>query len=203
MKAKSNILDACVEIMGTRPLLFNRFGPDAIPLMKSERTGVAGNDPEEWKRRICWDQHRQLVVDAPVIFACIRDGGRYTKKGRGTLQNAVVATLMIDEAVIPIDRFLPECEVPTDRTSAVYIDARGVRMKSGSWNVRYRVAVSPGWRASFRLTWDKTVLSRTELHAACIDAGRYAGIGDGRKIGFGRFDVVKFEVMDAEDETAA
>jgi hypothetical protein len=203
MQAKANILDASVEIVGSRPLLFNRFGPDAIPLNKSERTGVAGNDPEEWRRRICWDQHRQLVLDVPVIFDWIRDGGRYTKKGRGTLQNAVVAALMIAETVIPIDRYLPEGEVPTDPSCPVYIDARGVRMKSGSWNVRYRIAVSPGWRASFCLTWDRTVLSRRELHAACIDAGRYVGIGDGRKIGFGRFDVAAFEVKDAEDEAAA
>jgi len=199
MQARANILDACVAIVGTRPLLFNRFGPDAIPLNKSERTGVAGNDPEEWKRRICWDDQRQLFLEAPVIFACIRDGGRYTKKGRSSLQNAVVATLMINEAVILIDRFLPENEVPTDPTSPVYIDVRGVRMKLGSRNVRYRVAASPGWRASFRLAWDKTVLSRTELQAVCIDAGRYVGIGDGRKIGFGRFEVDKFEVKDAED----
>jgi len=41
------------------------------------------------------------------------------------------------------------------------------------------------------------------LHSICIDAGRYVGIGDGRKIGFGRFQVVKFEVNDADDETTA
>jgi hypothetical protein len=182
------MIQALVEIEGTRPLLFNKFGPDSIPLTKTERTGVAGNDPEEWKRRI----------------ACIRDGGRYTKKGRGTLQSDVIATLQVCEERILLDRFLPEGEVGTDSAGPVYCDARGVRMKaSGAWNVRYRLAASKPWRTAFHIVWDKTILNRTQLHSICIDAGRYVGIGDGRKIGFGRFQVVKFEVNDADDETTA
>ena len=110
----SNMLSALVEIVGTRPLLLNRFGPDAIPLTKSERTGVAGNDPEEWKRRVCWTDQRQLYLDSPTVFACVRDGGRFTKKGRRTLQTDIVAALQVDSDLIVLDRFLPEGEVPTD-----------------------------------------------------------------------------------------
>jgi len=191
--------------MGTRPLLLNRFGPDAIPLNKTERTGVTGNDPEEWKRRVCWNEERQLYLEAPAVFACMRDAGRYTKRARVTLQSTIVATLQIQQAIVLIDRFLPDGPVPTDPAAPVYMDVRGVRMKtSGNWNVRYRVAASQGWRASFGVSWDKTLLSRGELHAVSIDAGRYVGIGDGRKVGFGRFEVVKFEVVDhAKGEAAA
>ena len=70
--------------------------------------------------------------------------------------------------------------------------------------MRHRLAASPGWRASFGVTWDKTLLSRDELQAVVLDAGRYVGIGDGRKLGFGRFSVVRFEVAeDAPGKTAA
>ncbi len=200
----SNVLSARVEIVGTRPLLLNRFGPESIPLVKGERTGVAGNDPEEWKRRTCWNAQGQLCLEPAGIFACIRDGGRFTKRGRRTLQTDIVATVQVNEDVILLDRFLPKGDVPTDPSAAVFIDARGVRMKaSGSWNVRYRLAASRGWRTNFQLVWDRTVLSRNELNAACIDAGRYVGIGDGRKIGFGRFEVCGFEVHDADDQAAA
>jgi hypothetical protein len=185
-------------------LLLNKFGPESIPLTKTERTGVAGNDPEEWKRRICWTEKRQLCLEAPTVFACIRDGGRYTKRGRGTLQPEIVAAMQVCEERILLDRFLPEGELSADPAAPVYCDARGVRMKaSGSWNVRYRLAASKCWRAAFHVRWDKTILSRSELQAVCIDAGRYVGIGDGRKIGFGRFAVMEFEVNDAPNETAA
>ena len=193
MKAMGNMLTATLEIMGTRPLLFHAFGPDAIPLTKTERTGVAGNDPDEWKRRVCWNPNRQLYLEAPVVFACLRDAGRFTKKARVTLQSTIVATLQIEDVVVRIDRFLPEGQPPTDSTAPVYLDVRGVRMKaSGAWNVRYRVAAAPGWRARFAVSRDKTLLSRAELNAVAIDADRYVEIGDGRKIGCGRFEVFKF-----------
>ena len=80
------------------------FGPDSIPLVKSERTGVAGNDPQEWKRRSCWNEQRQLYVKPSAVFASIRDGGRFTKKGRGSIQPNISATLQIEEPVVLIDR---------------------------------------------------------------------------------------------------
>ena len=200
----SNILSATVEIEGTRPLLFNPFGPDSIPLVKSERTGVAGNDPQEWKRRSCWNEQRQLYLKPSAVFASIRDGGRFTKKGRGSIQPNISATLQIEEPVVLIDRFLPDEDVPNDPVAPVYIDTRGVQMNaSGSWNVRYRLAASRGWRTTFHVSFDKTILSRRELEAACRDAGKYVGIGDGRNIGCGRFDVIRFEVSDATGQAAA
>jgi hypothetical protein len=106
------MLEAYVEIIGTRPLLFNRFGPDSIPLVKAERTGVAGNDPEEWTRRICWNEKRQLYLEAPAVFASIRDGGIYTKKGRGSIQPLIVATLQVE---FDSDRPLPSGRLGAER----------------------------------------------------------------------------------------
>jgi hypothetical protein len=195
----TNMMIARLGIVGTRPLLFNSFGPDAIPLKKGERSGVAGNDPEEWRRRRCWNEDRQLCLPSAAVFACLRDGARFTRKGRGSLQPLIVATLQVSEEVITLDRFLPESDIPTDPAASVYIDVRGVRMKAtGAWNVRYRVATSKGWRANFQITWDKTILSRGEMQAICIDAGKLVGIGDGRKLGFGRFDVDVFGVENAQ-----
>jgi len=48
----SNILQAKVRIKGTRPLFWHKFGPDALPLEKQERTGVAGRGAA--RRGIAW-----------------------------------------------------------------------------------------------------------------------------------------------------
>jgi hypothetical protein len=149
----NNIIQAAIEIQGTRPLLFNKFGPDSIPLTKKERTGVAGNDPEEWKRRICWTEDRQLYLEAPAVFAFMRDGGRYTKKGRGSLQSDIVATVQVCEERVLLNRFLPEGTLSADPAAPVYCDARGVRMSARSaWNVRYRLAASKAGGQCFTLT---------------------------------------------------
>jgi hypothetical protein len=41
------LINAEVKIKGIRPLLFNNFTIDSIPLVKKEKKGVAGNNPEE------------------------------------------------------------------------------------------------------------------------------------------------------------
>jgi hypothetical protein len=85
-----------------------------------------------------------------------------------------------------------------DPDAPVYLDVRSVKNPATkARNVRYRVAASSGWEAEFTLMWDKTVVSRGEMESALRDAGRLVGLGDGRSIGAGRFEVVSFEAVDA------
>lgn len=196
-----NILAAKVTVKGVRPLFWHRFGPDAIPLEKQERTGVAGNDPEEWRKTVLVTKGGQLYLEPSYIFGSIRDGAKYTKKGRGSIQALVTATMQVTDDKILVDRFLPDTallpggEFTTDSEEPVYLDIRSVRNPATKGrNVRYRVAASKGWTLTFNILWDKTIVSRVEMEAAIIDAGRLVGLADGRSIGFGRFEVVDFDV---------
>lgn len=191
----ANILTATVTIQGTRPLLWHHFGPDALPLEKRERTGVAGNDPEEWKRTVLVTKDGQLYVEPTYIFGCIRDGARHTKKGRGSIQPLVSATLQVVDDQVLVDRWMPEGTPEADPSLPVYMDVRSVKNPATKGrNVRYRVAAAIGWTLTFHLLWDATVISRGEMQAVTVDAGRFAGLGDGRNIGFGRFEVTAFDV---------
>lgn len=194
----ANLLTARATIVGIRPLLWHSFGTEAIPVSgKRERTGVAGNDPEEWRRTVLMTPERQLYLPTAAVFGCLRDGARFTRKGRGSIQPALVATLQILDERILIDRFLPPEPLPTSEQMPVFLHISSVRNPATkARNVRYRVAAASGWQASFTLTVDKTVISRGELEAVVIDAGRLVGIGSGRQIGLGRFEIRSFEVID-------
>lgn len=201
----SNIVTAKVSIKGTRPLFWHRFGPDAMPLEKGERTGVAGNDPEEWRKTVLVDKQGQLYLEPTYAFATVREGAKYTKKGRGSIQANVAATLQVVDNRIMVDRWLPgfpnghECNPATveppaqDPDAPVYLDVRGVRNPSTkARNVRYRVVAAPGWTCEFSIMFDKTIVSRPEMQAVLNDAGKLVGIGNGRGIGMGRFEVLSF-----------
>lgn len=198
----SNMLEARVTIRGDKPLMWHHFGPDALPLEKQERTGVAGNDPEEWKKTVLVNKDGQLYVEPSYVFGCVRDASKHTKKGRGSIQSLMVATLQVTDDRVLVDRYLPDGngrgELTSDSDEPVYLDVRSVRNPSTkARNVRYRITASPGWRATFTLLWDKTIVSRAQMEAVLIDAGRLAGLGDGRSIGMGRFSVEEVEVVDA------
>jgi hypothetical protein len=181
------------------------FGPEALPLEKGERTGVAGNDPEEWKRKSMVTKDGQLYVAGTYIFGMIRDAAKHTRKGKGSIQAMVAATLQIVDDRILLDRFVPKDGPTNDETQPVYIHVSGVRNPSTkARNVRYRLAASIGWNAEFTILWDKTIVSRDQMRAVLTDAGTLVGLADGRSIGYGRFDVKKFdELPDAKKKTAA
>ena len=205
-----NIITAEVTIKGKRPILWHWFGPDAIPLEKVERTGVAGNDPEEWRRSLLATGDGQLYVDGTYIFSCLagkEGGGKYVPKRRGTILTALAATLQVLDDRVLIDRWLPgfpnghaydvrKADVPErDPSLPVYLDVRSVVNPAPKGrNVRYRVAASPGWSATFTLQWDKTIVSRGEMESAMIQAGDLVGLGSGRRIGMGRFVTESFTV---------
>jgi hypothetical protein len=192
-----NILHAAVAVKGTRPLLWHRFGPDSIPLEKAERTGVAGNDPEEWHKTVLATPDGKLYLEPTYIFGCMRDGAKHTARKRGTLQPYIAATLQVTDSLVMTDRCMPEGEPPTDPTAPVYLDVRSVKNPATkARNVRYRIAASDGWNVTFHLMWDKTIVSRSEMQQVAIDAGRFVGLGDGRSVGFGRFEVVSFDVTE-------
>jgi len=194
-----NIVKAEVKIRGVRPYFFHQFTRESIPLERKEKTGKAGNDPIEWTRTVAvnWET-RQLYVKSSQVFACIRDGARYIKKGRGSIQKDVIAVLLVESPEeIYIEQFLPEEPLPEDKSLPVYLDVRGVvNPSTRGRNVRYRVAMSPGWELTFTISWDKTVVATNSMQAVLIDAGRMCGIGNGRSIGMGRFEIVSFEVLE-------
>lgn len=202
-----NMISAHVEIKGTRPLLQHYFGPDALPLEKQEKTGVAGHDPEEWRKTCLITKDGQLYVPPTYIFATLREGARYTKKGKGSIQKSVVATLQVTSDRVLIDRHFPGFPnghsfdaltaepPPNDPELPVYLDIQSVRNPSTkARNIRYRIAASLGWSCSFDLLWDKTIVSRGEVETVVIDAGKLVGLADGRSIGMGRFVVEQFHV---------
>jgi hypothetical protein len=205
----ANILRAKVSIKGSRPLLWHHFGVDALPLEKQEKTGVAGNDPEEWKKTVLMTPDRKLYIKNSYVFGCLRDGAKHTPRKRGTLQPFIAATLQVLDDLIFVDRdgdvlIVPNEPISTDPTQSVYLDICGVRNPSTrARNLRYRIAASKGWTATFTLEWDRTVVSRGEMESVVIDSGRFTGIGDGRSIGNGRFELLTFDVSEVQPKKAS
>lgn len=193
-----SILTAKVSIEGTRPMIWHAFGPDSMPVEKREKTGVAGNDPEEWRRSVLMTADRQLYIRPTYVFGCLREGAKYTSRKRGTLMGPLSGTLQVMDNTILVDRYVPPEPLPTDPEQPVYLDICGVKNPATRGrNVRYRVASSSGWHLSFNILWDKLIVSREEMKKVIEDAGMLVGLGDGRAIGNGRFKILSLDISNA------
>jgi hypothetical protein len=201
------ILSAKVSIKGTRILTQHRFSVAALSGGDKERTGSAGNDPTEWKRSRMVDEEGALYLLPSYIFGSIREGGRYVKKGRSSYLYTVPAVLQVEDDRIYLTKdgqrlIQPEepqvIEFGTVATAAlppVYVEVCGVKNPSTkARNVRYRLAAKPGWEATFTILWESSEISRDSMAAILSKAGLMEGVGDGRRAGYGRFEVVSFEV---------
>lgn len=184
-----------VKIRGTKDLFFHIFTTETLSLERRERTGVAGNDPEEWKRSHTANEEGQLYVNPSYVFGCMREASKYTKSGRGSIQTKLSATLQVLSNRIYFNRYMPE-EITQDDTQDVYLDVRSVRNPSTKGrNVRYRVALSPGWETEFEIVWENSLVATGQIESVLNDAGMLVGLADGRSIGYGRFEVTEFKHM--------
>lgn len=78
----THLTTATFTIRGTRPLLFHAFGPDVIPADgQKEKSGVAGNDPNEWQKTMLMiEPTRELYLKLTYVFGCLCDSAQHTPR---------------------------------------------------------------------------------------------------------------------------
>lgn len=183
------------KITGKTALLFNKFDIEIVSNKSSRvKTGSAGNDPEEWRTKVICEGKR-LYIPNNYVFSCLGEGGTYVKEGRGTLKKKLMSCLLVNQEKFFLNYELPKeineiqtSELPRDSSHNVYLDIRSVTnpMTKGR-NIRYRIALAPGWVTTIQAEWDDTVISRDSIKQVIEAAGKFVGLSDGRTRGFGRF----------------
>lgn len=193
---------ASLVLEGIRPMLIHAFFVDALSMKKKEKTGSAGNDPEEWKRTIyVRSNDNQLYLPDTYFFSCFCYGTKHIKSGRGSIQPKMASTLQVNEDKVFLNGFIPDnWELTQDSDEPVYLDIRGVKNPTTRGkNARYRVALRKDWTCSLTISWDSSIISVGEMESSILHAGAYVGLGDGRSIGCGRFAVKSFECQAIDD----
>jgi len=183
-----------IEIEGVKTILFNTFPIDTLSASKP-KSGMTGNDEESWKRTVLMTPDRNLFVYNTYLVGSITGGGKHIKVGKGNLSKKVGATLeVVEEKILIKDRFVPpDDEILRKSDELVYLDVRSVvnPMTKGR-NLRYRVAAKEGWQAAATISWDDRAVSKEDMKSCVENGGLFEGIGDGRKIGFGRYKLLSF-----------
>jgi hypothetical protein len=192
------LIKANIKAIGTKTFLFHQLGIGFLSSDRKSLSGQSGNNPEEWKHTVIVEEKTmKLYIPSSYVLASFRGGATYTKAGRGSISKKLVATLQVDPDIIYFDRILPhEKDLKiNDNSQSIYIDVRAVKnpMTKGS-NLRYRIAMTAGWKFNFSILWDDTIISEQQMRNTARDAGILVGIGDGRSIGCGRYEIAEFRL---------
>ena len=186
---------AKISIKGTKPLLFHTFPIDTLTPGKT-KSGTTGKDASEWKSTVLMTSDRQLYVMGCYIIGAVKVAGKLIKVGKGNMMKKIESCLeCLQDQLLLKDLYVPlEDDITNSVTEPVYIDVRSVvNPATKGRNLRYRVAAKAGWELSAVIQWDDAIVSRDMMKQCVESAGLYEGIGDGRRIGFGRFDMISFE----------
>lgn len=192
-----------VIVRGTRPFLWHAFTEEALSTSRKAKGGVAGNDPTEWKKTVLATEKGLLYIKPSYVFGSLKNGATFVKVGRGTISKKVAATLIVLDDIIYMKTedgdhlFLPpEKELDRDSSKSVYLDVTSVvNPNTKGRNLRYRIAAKVPWFLTFNIQWDATVVSEIQMQETCESAGVFSGLGDGRGVGNGRYEIENFEIV--------
>jgi len=195
-----------VKVTGTRPILFHAFNVEIVTSLSKVKEGSAGNSPEEWKKTVL-EKNGQLFLPGSYWSACLREGSKHTKAGRGTIQKTFMCAVTMKTEIALINRHLPDGwkqmtaeTFSKDSNDPVYLDIRGVmNPNTKGRNVRYRIALSPGWKTEFEFSFDDMIISPSQVKKIVEDSGKMVGIADGRTMNYGRFKVDSIDISEEKE----
>ena len=185
-------------IKGTSALLMNRFTEEAeisVSSTTKKATKATKDTPrEQAKKKAYIDEQGVLYVPGMNIFACIIQGGQFTKIGRAKATNA-------KSSIIPAAMILEE-ERCTLNTKDFEVDTRSVVIPATGGRIMAHRPRLDEWECSFTIDlFDPDILSASDVRQIIDDAGKKVGLGDfrpSRKGPFGRFVVTEWR----EDKAA-
>lgn len=138
-------------------------------------------DRIEWEAGLYWDDDIGLHIPSDNIERCIQLGAQKSRIGKD-----VQAAVFVAEEAVPV-----QYDGPKDKDK-LYADGRfilrkGVKVQQ-SRLIRVRPMVPTGWKISFTVEFDDSIINASAISKAMVDAGALIGLGDWRPK-FGRFTV--------------
>lgn len=184
-----------VKVTGSTPLLMHnvrlanptlKFAKELKRLQTAKRT--KGSDADkiveemarvEWEGGLYFDDKLGPCIFPEMVRGAIIAGARLSRGGK-----------TVERAVTVLKKSKLDYEGPRDIDGlweAGFADQRMVTVNNAK--IPRTRPVFESWATTFEVVYDDEVMKRDDLVRYVTAAGRYEGFGDGRSLGFGRFDV--------------
>jgi len=176
-----------VTIQGTADFLFHRWNCDAVAEKSAAKKGSAAKKSDDLESYVYRNDKGELCLPGEYLRMSLIGAAKFRQDPRSPRKSMMD---LMKAAVVSITQL-----ASTGLKNWDYEDRRRVVIQRNGIT-RTRPALKAGWTATIQLQCNlPEYVSPETLNEVLGQAGRLIGVGDFRPT-FGRFQVVKFEVID-------
>lgn len=176
-----------LTIRGDADLLFHRWNCEAVEAKARAAKGSTARKTDDVESYVYRNGEGELCIPGEYLRQAIIAAAKYRQDPRSPRKSAMDLVKAAVVSLTPLAS-LGVTDWDYEHRCRVQVQRNGV--------TRVRPAISAGWIATFLLMVNlPEYVSSGMLHGLVSDAGRLVGIADFRPT-YGRFQVVKFEVLD-------
>lgn len=178
-----------ITIQGAADFLFHRWNSDAVDAKSSAKKGSAAKRTDDLESYVYRNNKGDLAIPGEYLRMAIIGAAKFRQDPRSPRKSAMDLFKAGVVSVTPLASLgLKDWD---------YEDRRRVVIQRSAIT-RTRPAMKSGWIVKIQLQINLAeYISPTLLNEVIAQAGKLIGIGDFRPT-FGRFQVVKFEIIDLD-----
>ena len=168
------------------PLVIEKKMYTSLPSKKKTEEVYAIISDLEWLIGVYWEDNTGLYISNEMIMGTLVDGAKMNRNG-----SAVLKAVQVIDSIVPLN--IGEVQnFDKMKTDIRFRDVRSVVVqRSRVTKTRPRFNT---WRCEFDMIYDETVVDLATIALAFENAGKYCGVFDNRKHGYGRYTTIITEL---------
>lgn len=176
-----------VTIEGSAPILFHRWNCESVESKSKAKKGSAEKKTDDVESYVYRNEKGELAIPGEYLRGAIVGAAKYRQDPRSPRKSAA------DLFKACIVSLTPMASLGVKTWD--FLDKRRVVIQRSAIT-RSRPAMAEGWKATFILMVNlPEYIDPAMLNETITAAGKLIGVGDFRP-SFGRFNIVKFEVLE-------
>jgi hypothetical protein len=178
---------AFVEIQGVCPIMFHRWNVESVASKAAAKKGSAEKKSDDVESYVYRNDKNEICIPGEYLRGAIIAAAKFQQDPRSPRKSAMD---LFKAAIVSLTELASLGAKDWD-----YLDKRRVVIQRNGIT-RSRPAMKEGWKASFILMVNlPEYIDEQLLNSTIQAAGKLIGLADFRP-SYGRFNVVKFELLD-------
>jgi len=180
----------CVRLKSTTPLLCNvRQRKIELELRKLKKNELADWEENNWQRKAEIDKKGNVIIPSRWFRSAFINACKFSRLvPHFETRKTATYTRYAESLIWQNSDFL--FEVKNLKPYGAYVGAQGAGSKTKIWRIRPQI---DSWESNIEMVDPFEKMSVDELKELLEYCGMLVGVGDGRNLNFGRFEVVSIK----------